>query len=104
MDQPRNEQPKELDTEARFTLNEYIYGNSQSVNGWKGALNFWMVNEHAKFIIFLYNIVTVGPHATLEIGEVGLVCDVLRVHATGKVRIIGKGPTKIDTGTYERFY
>ena len=87
----------------RAALREYVYGNSASVAKWKSVLNKWVVSKAINWPIFLYNTVTVGPGATLQVASSGLVCDILRVHTTGTVEVVAPGPCTVDTGSYEDF-
>jgi hypothetical protein len=87
----------------RAALREYVYGNSASVAKWKNVLNKWVVGEAINWPIFLYNIITVGPGATLQVASSGIVCDILRVHTTGTVEVVAPGPCTVDTGSYEDF-
>jgi hypothetical protein len=89
--------------DVRFAFKEYIYGNSSTVAGWKGYLNDWLANNFINLPIFLFLNVTVGPHAELDIGPSGLICNRLSVHNTGKVKILGSGPTTIEVNTYEQY-
>ena len=89
--------------DTRFALREYIYGNSKSVIDWKDDLDAVLAASPIIIPIWLYLTVTVGPHAVLNIGAAGLVCNELRVHYTGKVRVSGGGPTVLETGIYEQF-
>jgi hypothetical protein len=89
--------------DARFAIREYVYGNSQTVSGWKPYLNNWLSASAIPFPIFLYEDVTVGAHCLLNIGSAGLFCNRLRVHYTGRVKVTGSGPTVIEVSTYEQF-
>jgi hypothetical protein len=92
-----------LHLDARFALREYIYGNSQTVSGWKGYLNKWLSNSAIRIPIFLFQDVTVGPHSTLYIGSSGLFCHNLNVHYTAKVVVNSSGPTFIDVTNYNQY-
>jgi hypothetical protein len=89
--------------DARFAIREYVYGNSQTVIGWKNYLNHWLNVNIIPFPIWIFETVTVGPWGLLNIGASGLFCDTLRVHYTGRVQITGTGPTTIEVATYEQY-
>jgi hypothetical protein len=89
--------------ESRFAMQEYVYGNSRSVVQWKDQLNEIIRVSAVNFPVFVSYTVTVGPDAVLALGSLGLVCDTLRVHYTGKVTVSGTGPTVINVGTYEQY-
>jgi len=88
--------------DARFAMREYIYGNSTSVAGWKSVLNKYLA-DGVLIPIHLAITVTVGPHAVLTLNSAALSCYKLRVHYTGKVRVVGNGATTIDTDVYEQY-
>lgn len=88
--------------DARFAMREYIYGNSTAVAGWKSVLNKYLA-DGVHIPIHLAITVTVGPHAVLTLNSASLSCYKLRVHYTGKVRVIGNGATTIDTDVYEQY-
>ncbi len=97
------ERAQQLSLEMRAALREYVYGNSKSVGRWEGFLSEWVTLNPVIIGVFVFSVVTVGPGAVLQVGSVGLSCDTLRVHLTGTVEVVGNGPTKIETGTYEEF-
>lgn len=92
-----------LDVAKRAALQEWIYGNSASVDHWTPVLDDWIKNERINVGIYVLQDVDVGPHATLVVGAAGLLCNTLSVHYTGRVRIKGPGPTKIEMNHYVRY-
>ena len=59
--------------------------------------------KKVRISIFFFNIVTIGPGATLEVGNGSAVftCDELHVHKTGTLKPVGS--VKIEIGTYKEF-
>lgn len=93
-----------LTMDLRFAMREYVYGNSRSVQGWRDALNRYIAADAGMIVpIYLALTVDVGPHAVLLLNGAGLNCMRLRVHYTGKVRIVGTTPSTIDTDIFERY-
>jgi hypothetical protein len=92
-----------LTTAQRAALNEYIYGNSKSVSGWKGALDKWIISEAVSLSLWAFYDIDVGPHAVLEVNSAGLLCNTLSVHYTGLVRLVGHGPIKVEMNNYVRY-
>jgi hypothetical protein len=101
---PRTPLGERLTVDARAALHEFVYGNSRSLSSeWTSAISRFIESDPISIYVFPYNVVTVDAGATLEVGPVGLCCDVLRVHATGTIEVTGSGPTVIQTGSYEGF-
>ena len=92
-----------LNLAQRAALNEYVYGNSSSVAGWKPVLDKWVISEEIKWIIWAFLDIDVGPHAVLEVQSSGLLCNTLSVHYTGLVRLVGPGPIKVEMNNYVRY-
>lgn len=93
-----------LNMDLRFAMREYVYGNSRSVQGWRDALNRYIAADAGMIVpIYLALTVDVGPHAVLLLNGACLNCMRLRVHYTGKVRIVGNTPSTIDTDVFERY-
>jgi hypothetical protein len=88
---------------ARAALREYVYGNSKSVSGWRGVLDRVLDRDALVVQIFLLPDIDVGPHATLQVTNVGLLCNVLRVHLTGKVVLTGSGPIRVEMNIYRQY-
>jgi hypothetical protein len=92
-----------LNPAQRAALNEYVYGNSKSVSGWKSMLDKWVIAEALDWIIWAFLDIDVGPHAVLEVNSSGLLCNTLSVHYTGLVRFVGPGPIKVEMINYVRY-
>jgi hypothetical protein len=88
--------------------NEYVHGNSRSVQRYESVLNdaikLTTRNLAAKlFPLFFYRVVTIGAGATLEVGNGSAIftCDELRIHKTGKLKPVNS--VTIEIGTYTEF-
>lgn len=87
--------------------NEYIHGNGRSVAQYVDVFDKLIVASQAEWkvsvSIFFFNIVTIGPGATLEVGNGSAVftCDELHIHKTGTLKPVGS--MKIEIGTYKEF-
>jgi hypothetical protein len=93
-----------LTMDLRFAMREYVYGNSRSVQGWRDTLNRYIAADAGMIVpIYLALTIDVGPHAVLLLNGACLNCMRLRVHYTGKVRIVGNTPSTIDTDVFERY-
>jgi hypothetical protein len=92
-----------LTLEQRAALNEYIYGNSKSVVGWKSVLDQWVISEAIRWGVWAFYDIDVGPHAVLEVNSAGLLCNTLSVHYSGLVRVVGQGPIKVEMNNYVRY-
>jgi len=93
--------------EAQAAFREYIDGNSASLDSrWEAILNQWITEMDLQLSLSLYTVVDVGPWAVLEVGNASniLLCDLLRVHTTGIVRVMGDQPVHIDIGSYEEYF
>lgn len=86
---------------------EYIEGNSKAVARYEPvlskAIKVGLHDAIAKFPLYFYRVVTIGPGATLEVGNGSAIfsCDELRIHKTGKLKPV-KSVT-IEVGTYTEF-
>jgi hypothetical protein len=96
--------------EARAVMSiahEYLQGNSSSVSQYESMLNnaisATVAFNLAKFPLYFYRVVTIGPGATLEVGDGSAIftCDELRVHKTGKLKPVAN--VTIEIGTYTEF-
>jgi len=98
--------PEEVEA-VKALSKEYIAGNSQSVAKYAPLLNDMIAatkNEaRIKIPMYFFTIVTVGPGATLQLGNGSTLfaCDVLRVHATGTVKAVNNVTIKV--GTYQQY-
>ena len=87
--------------------NEYIHGNARSVAQYADVFDKLIVASQVEWKvrmpIFFFNVVTIGPGATLEVGNGSAVftCDELRIHKTGTLKPVGS--MKIEIGTYKEF-
>ena len=85
---------------------EYVYGNSKAVAQLKPVLDKYVSAIFVKGIYvasFFYGVVTINANSVLELGSVSTVlfASVLRIHVTGKLKIVG--PCKVDVGRVEEF-
>lgn len=86
---------------------EYIHGNSRAVEQFSETLDTLIAVSQPRgrihIAIFFFNIVTIGPGATLEVGNGSAVftCDELHIHRTGTLKPVGS--VKIEVGTYREF-
>jgi len=92
-----------LGVSQRAALQEYVYGNSRSVAHWERPLDEWISRNSIAIGLFVLEDIVVGPHAILDVGSHGLLCNTLSVHYTGQVRFKGAGPGKIEMNHYVRY-
>ncbi|MDQ6832750.1 MAG: hypothetical protein M3008_05070, partial [Chloroflexota bacterium] len=92
-------------TLARSTAQEYIYGHAPSVAQWKEYVNRSIFAEGWLFAAFILGTVTINAGAVLVIGDNAsfFVCERLRMHVTGTLRVTGHGPGLIQPLAYESF-
>lgn len=103
-DRPANDsETSELGLAQRAALFEYVQGNSKSVSEWEMPLNRWIGSELISVAFWALRDIDVGPNAVLEVRDGGLICNTLRVHYSGLVRINSPGPVKVEMNAYERY-
>lgn len=90
---------------ARSAAREYIYGHAPSVAQWKEQINRSIFAEKWSFAAFILGTVTINAGAVLVIGDKAsfFVCQRLRMHVTGTLRVTGHGPGLIQPLAYESF-
>jgi hypothetical protein len=87
---------------------EYVHGNSKAVAQYESLLNEAIkattrVDMFKVIPLFFYRVVTIGPGATLEVGNGSAIftCDELRIHKTGRLKPVNS--VTIEVGTYTEF-
>jgi len=103
---PQRLEPNEV-AAVMAVAHEYVQGNSSSVQQYASLLNDAIAvavqDGISKFPLYFYRVVTIGPGATLEVGNGSAIftCDELRVHKTGKLQPVAN--VTIEIGTYVEF-
>ena len=100
---PIREFKEALTLNQRAAMQEWVYGNSRSLPGWEGPLDAFVSADPITAGLFIFQDIVVGPHATFNVTGDGLLCNTLSVHYTGKVRILGPGPVKVEMNHYVRY-
>lgn len=86
---------------ARVIANQYIYGNSKSVNAYKALLNRYLEISKAKIPIFWFLDIIVHDHATLNIANNVLNVSARKIMLYGNGKITYTGPTTFNCKSFE---
>jgi hypothetical protein len=90
--------------DQRAAMREFVYGNSSTVAQWEGVLNDWIRLDPQVIGLWIFGDVEVLNDAVLQIGTEGLLCNTLKVHATGTVVVSGGGPVVVEMNTYQEVW